>query len=223
MRRSVSAASMLGVLSGEVRKMKIEDHVYVDSGIAEVGPAISKWVGLVRDMYRDTNGEYVPYSYKERTNIGVLSNAAALDGWKSLEECASRKSRDGLPYHGRIDLKLWRNDRAFCFESKLTTNSPSKLPGRIKSEQRKALQDAKSLPEERGAERLAAVFVIPRFLQETEAEVAHREVQFVIDVCRGHNPQILAYTFPGRSARKSPDRMDHGKCAYGVILMGFRV
>jgi hypothetical protein len=205
--------------------MIIENLVHVEKEVEQLREVLDQWVVLLFQMYHETNGDHTPYSYKERTNIGVFANAATLAGWNAMEECASSKQREkgGEVYDGRIDLMLWKSDKIYLFESKLTANSPCKLRGRINSVLKKARVDAERLTATPGIGRLASVFVIPRFPEATPASDVAKEIKQVIGFCKEHKPNFFAYTFPGYSARKSLDREDNGMCAYGAILMGFRV
>lgn len=203
--------------------MKIEDFIYVRESAAPLRHLLECWVNLVQRMRVDSGGLQVPYSYKERTNIGVFSNAAVLAGWGALEECAEGKEAGGVIYDGRIDLLLWRDGIRCAFESKLTANSPEKLPGRIRVVFDAAKKDAGKLPKQVGVPRYATVFVLPRFPEGANDTEVAAQIYSVIKECQTHPHEFMAYTFPGKSPRKSPDSQDKGMFAYGVIVMGVSV
>ena len=65
--------------------------VFVGKRYAYWNELLQQWVFLVERVYRITNGKHAVYSYKERTNVGLLAAAAAANGWVALEECSSEK------------------------------------------------------------------------------------------------------------------------------------
>jgi hypothetical protein len=187
---------------------------------------LEQWVFLVERVYRVTDGQHAVYSYKERTNVGLLAAAATANGWIALEECRSEKlvDADGDDvYQGRSDLRIWRDKRHHEIEAKfLRVALASESTTRLTRTAERSIQDA-SRSVKSGARfdrKIAVTFVVPtitkaqaeKLLPEQIDEYQARLLQFVEET----TPSFTAYAFPGLApAVGSRDRR-----ALGVILFG---
>lgn len=215
--------------------VNIEDYVSLKTNDSPLAQLLQQWVELVKQIYTTTairRAPHAPYSYKEQANVGVLASAASKIGWAALEECAV--TRDGNKSHGRVDLSLWnKKGEKYLFEAKLTVRSVKSLRGRLRVVIENAKEDARKIDDDEDSTKFATVFVIPRFDDPGDIRTIQRELDDATSLCRGEssdfvfpdskNPDFIAYTFPGMVERKSPDHMDEGKWACGVIVMGFQV
>lgn len=187
---------------------------------------LEQWVFLVERIHRVTDEKHAVYSYKERTNVGLLASAATANGWISLEECRSEKylSADGDDvYQGRSDLRIWRDRRHHEIEAKfLRVALASESTTRLSRAAEKSIADAARSVEsgDKFDRKLAVTFVVPtitnsqleKLSEESLSEHRARLVKYIKDT----KPSFIAYTFPGVApAVGSPNRK-----ALGVILFG---
>lgn len=107
---------------------------------------LEQWVFLVERVHRVTGEKHAVYSYKERTNVGILAAAATANGWIALEECRSTKylgvDSDEV-YQGRSDLRIWRDKRHHEVEAKfLRVALASSSTSRLTKASEKSISDA---------------------------------------------------------------------------------
>jgi hypothetical protein len=203
--------------------MESSELLHVKRPLQHWREILEEWRELVRRIHLETRGEFTPYSYKERTNVGFLGCAATRVGWTALEECASLKCVDEATCIGRADLQLWKGRRQNSVEAKLTTDSVSRLIRKIPRRHSSAVADAHRMPHGARIQRIAATFVIPRFPVNVADADAAAMIESVVDASKMVQPTFIASVFPGRSPRKTSDRNDIGKCAFGVVLIGTHV
>ena len=91
----------------------LQSTVYASRRYVYWRELLAQWVFQVERGYRVTNAEHPVYTYKERTNIGLLAAAATANGWVALEECRAEKMSASSEdvYQGRSDLRIWRDNR----------------------------------------------------------------------------------------------------------------
>ena len=174
-----------------------------------------------------TKNEYSVYSYRERTNAGLLAAAAVANGWMALEECRTDKNStdesDDEVYQGRSDIRIWRDARHHEIEAKfLRVAFTSGSTQRLTKTAIKALADSsRSTPSGAKFDRkIAVTFVVPtmtvaQLAKTTDAEMEEYRSKLIKQIMSMH-PSFIAYTFSGAvTAVGSPNRR-----ALGVILFG---
>jgi hypothetical protein len=174
-----------------------------------------------------TKNEDAVYSYKERTNAGLLAAAAVANGWMALEECRTDKNSsdesDDEVYQGRSDIRIWRDARHHEIEAKfLRVAFASESTQRLTKTAIKALEDSsRSVPSgDKFDRKIAVTFVVPtmtvaQLSKTTDAEMEEYRSKLIKQILSMH-PSFIAYTFPGAvKAVGSPNRR-----ALGVILFG---
>lgn len=187
---------------------------------------LEQWLFLVERIHRVTAQKHSVYSYKERTNVGLLAAAATANGWIALEECRSEKyasSNSDEVYQGRSDLRIWRDKRHHEIEAKfLRVALASSSTTRLTKAAEKSIDDASRSVEsgDRFDRKIAVTFVVPtltntqvkKFDADALVEYQERLLRFI----QAKEPSFIAYTFPGPApAVGSPNRQ-----ALGVILFG---
>ncbi len=187
---------------------------------------LEQWVFLVERVHRVTEEKHAVYSYKERTNVGLLASAATANGWISLEECRSGKylSADGEDvYQGRSDLRIWRDKRHHEIEAKfLRVALASESTKRLSRAAERAIEDAARSVDsgDKFDRKIAVTFVVPtitiaqfeKFSEDALAEHRTRLLTFI----NSKKPSFIAYTFPG----PAPSVGQPNRKALGVILFG---
>ncbi|MBB5866134.1 hypothetical protein [Xanthomonas sp. 3058] len=187
---------------------------------------LEQWVFLVERVHRVTGEKHAVYSYKERTNVGLLAAAATANGWVALEECRSdkyAKTDSDEIYQGRSDLRIWRDKRHHEIEAKflrvaLTSSSTTRL---TKASERSINDAARSVESgDKFDRKIAVTFVVPTL---TNAQADSLSADTILDhrkrllefISKG-KPSFTAYAFPGIApAVGSPNRK-----ALGIILFG---
>ncbi|NMG17468.1 hypothetical protein [Aromatoleum bremense] len=187
---------------------------------------LEQWVFLVERIHRVTVEKHSVYSYKERTNVGLLAAAATANGWIALEECRSEKysSKDSEEvYQGRSDLRIWRDKRHHEIEAKflriaLTSTSTTRL---TKAAEKSVADAARSVESgDRFDRKIAVTFVVPT-LTNSQADKLSEKMQSehqerLINFIQEKKPSFMAYAFPGRA----PVAGSLNRQALGVILFG---
>ena len=187
---------------------------------------LEQWLFLVERVQRITKGDHAVYSYKERTNAGLLAAAAVANGWIALEECRTDKhisSDNEEIYQGRSDIRLWRDARHHEIEAKfLRVALASSSTTRLSEAAERAVRDsACSVPTgDRFDRKIAVTFVVPtmsvaQLEKTTEVEMDEYRTR-LIKYIQSTKPNFLAYTFAGpATAAGAPKRK-----ALGIILFG---
>lgn len=189
-----------------------------------------EWVALVLQSYARTSdafppySHYMPYSFKEQTNVGFLASAATKAGWLAMVECAFTKNGADSPKKGSADLLLFGDGTRYFVEAKLTGDLVHKLKKKVEDRLKSAECCAHEMPKVRGAQQVGLAFVVPRFAADTSAAGAsihevESELDEIIEHCRERKPDAFASVFPGSAPLPSNDSNDKGKCAYGLILI----
>ncbi len=188
---------------------------------------LEQWLFLVERVTRVTNNKHCVYSYKERTNLGLLSSAAATNGWIALEECRSEKYQShetSDTYQGRADLLIWRDNRHHEVEAKFVriplNNSDSV---RFDRAYENAISDSlRSTPsDEKSDKKIAITFVVPTLTNTqidkfTDDDIS-QNIQGLVDyIDSEYKPCLLAYSFPGNA----PCIGAKSRQSLGVILVG---
>ena len=201
--------------------MKKYELIQVKKPLIHWQGILEEWVSLVKRIHEDTKGEYSPYSYRERPNIGVLAAAAIKSGWSALEECPIIKNGG----NGRADLMLWKDSIHYQAEAKITCDSFEKLhyEDKVKDRFKKAKNDALALPDGPKSQRIALTFIIPRIEKGENIESGKPNIDNLLEWCMAEKPDLIASVFPGESPRQTGDRNDIGKYSVGVILIGSHV
>lgn len=207
--------------------------MYLENVVATRNPLkywqelLEQWIFLVGRLKRVTNGKYCVYSYKERTNVGLLASAAVANGWVALEECRSEKlitSDSNVTYNGRTDLLIWRDIRHHEIEAKfvrvtLTSSNTSKIKRVYEQAISDSLRSTKN--DIKSYKKIGITFIVPVIRQTKKEKLNDSEIsellQDLIDYIVGeYNPHILAYTFPGMTQISGSTT----KQACGIILVG---
>jgi len=199
----------------------IQDDILVKEPLEYWQEILEEWIFINKRTYRITNKQLAPYGYKERTNIGVLADAAVKTGWIALEECRSEKiakhdkSKTG---HGRSDLLLWRDIRHDHVEAKLTRVSlKSPTLKRINTVFSKAKRDVMRTTKkiEKEEKLIALTFIVPWVKKDVEYNDGEIE-EFIIRIKKEIDPTIFVCVFPGKVELVGAA----GKYGLGVILIG---
>jgi hypothetical protein len=186
---------------------------------------LEEWVFINKKVFRVTNGDFSPYSYRERTNIGVLAGTAVKTGWSALEECSSEKTTTNDTaevYQGRSDLLLWRDVRHDQVEAKFmrrSLNAPTLK--RIETVHGKAKSDAmrSTSNESRKENFIALTFIVP-WVENTIEEDCSRKINIFLDELYTElKPTIFASVFPGKSTLVGAEH----RAGLGVVLIGHAV
>ena len=202
------------------------DKIVVKPPLRHWQEILEEWVFMNKKITRITNGKFAPYSYKERTNLGVLASAAVKTGWAALEECRTEKSEkedETLSYQGRADLLLWRDARNDQVEAKFMRRSlTAPTLKRIEKVHGKARGDAaRSTTNESKKENCVALtFIVPWVKSEEKKDDTHGQVEALIDsLYRELKPTIFAYVFSWDVPLVGAEH----RTGLGVILIGHAV
>jgi hypothetical protein len=187
---------------------------------------LEHWVFLVERGYRVTDGQHAVYAYKERTNVGLLSASAVVNGWVSLEECRSEKyaSEDGEDvYQGRSDLRIWRDKRHHELEAKfLRVPLISESTTRLDRIDEKAIADAaRSVATgARFDRKIAVTFVVPMLtatqLEKTSHDNLRSNLKRLLEYIQSTKPHFCASSFPGVGTVSGREH----RRSLGVVLFG---
>lgn len=137
-------------------------------------PVLFNWIELVSQYSRTFPNGDACYWYSERTNVGILSSAAANTpgGWVALEEFSTKKRKEGgKKGPGRCDLYLAKKDHdvSFAFEAKQAwpgvTLINGKLAAFVAKKMRLAWEDVEKLERNEATVHVATCFVVPQFSQ----------------------------------------------------------
>ena len=187
---------------------------------------LEQWLFLVERVHRVAGKEHSVYSYKERTNVGLLAAAAVANGWIALEECRSEKltsiDSDEV-YQGRSDIRIWRDKRHHEIEAKfIRVALASTSTTRLSQAAEKSIGDASRSVKsgDRSDRKVAVTFVVPTLtnaqVEKLDAGALVEHQERLLTFIRKTKPSFIAYTFPGLAvASGSPNRQ-----ALGVILFG---
>lgn len=167
------------------------------------------------------------YSFKERTNVGLLSAAAIANGWVALEECRSEKyisEESEESYSGRSDLRIWRDRRYHEIEAKFTRIAlTSSKTVRFEKAYEKAVKDSLRSTSlgHRSEKRIGLTFVVPTLTNSQITSLTQAEKDLLLKglvtyIDREFSPHLLAYSFPGESPASGASH----RVALGVILVG---
>lgn len=209
-----------------MKQLSFLSHVNVVSRYKYWRELLEHWVFLVERSYRVTDGQHAVYAYKERTNIGLLAASAVANGWLALEECRSEKyaSEDGDDvYHGRSDLRIWRDKRHHEVEAKfLRVPLISESTTRLNRVAEKAIADAaRSVATgERFDRKIAITFVVPMLtvsqFEKASPEDIRSNLERLIKYIQDTKPHFLACSFPGIGTVSGREH----RRSLGVILFG---
>jgi len=176
--------------------------------------------------YRVTNAENPVYTYKERTNIGLLAAAATANGWVALEECrAEKKSASSEDiYQGRSDLRIWRDEKHHELEAKfLRIALKSTSTTRLDSAAKKSIEDAvRSLPSGAKFDRkIALMFAVPMLTASQYERASSEEIAGLLSKLNEYiraqaKPDFFASVFPG----VAPVSGRPNRKALGVVIFG---
>jgi len=202
--------------------MNIERHI-AKAPLRHWHEILEEWVFMNKKISRVTKGKFVPYSYKERTNLGVLAGAAVKTGWAALEECRAEKAEKEektLFYPGRADLLLWRDTINDQVEAKFMRRSlTAPTMKRIETVHRKAKGDAaRSISNESKKENFVALtFIVPWVKKGAFTDETHGQVNDFLDslICE-LKPTLLASVFPGEAPLVGAEH----RTGLGIILIG---
>ena len=178
---------------------------------------LREWVRLNKRIYKATKGEFAPYSYRERPNIGVMACAAIKAGWAALEECCSEKNAGFNS--GRVDLTLLRNGFHEKIEAKFTCDGFRELKGKIKSRHDSAKTDAAALARSPNSRNLALTFIVPR-VSDYDLKVFQEAVLDLMDHCMRLSPAIFGSVFPGKAPCRSVAKKAQQMTTAGIIVIG---
>lgn len=202
------------------------ERIVVKTPLRHWQEILEEWVFMNKKITRITKGKFAPYSYKERTNLGVLASAAVKTGWAALEECRAEKSEkedEALFYQGRADLLLWRDTRNDQVEAKFMRRSltaPSLK--RIETVHGKAKGDAaRSTSNESKKENFVALtFIVPWIKSGEKTDETHGQVNDFLDsLYQELKPTIFASVFSGEAPLVGAEY----RTGLGVILIGHAV
>lgn len=147
----------------------------------------------------------VAYWYTERTNVGILAQAA----WKSeliaLEEYQTKKMARHDPTassNGRCDLWISRNNGSDVIEAKQTyIKLGSKRNTAVaNSYLKKSLDDAKRTVGDSGEDAIGLAFLLGYFPAANidPTEIAGK-IELSIELVKASNADVIAWCFPGRA------------------------
>lgn len=193
------------------------DRIEVSAPLLHWKGILEQWVWLNKEIYNATKGEFAAYSYRERTNIGVMACAAMKAGWAAFQECCSEKNARLTP--GRVDLMLSCNGFHEQIEAKFTCDGFGKLKGKIKRKHDSAKTDAAALARLPNSRNLALTFIVPR-VNDYDLNPFHDAVLDLMDHCMKLSPAIFGSVFPGKAPRRSGAESEQHMISAGIIVIG---
>ena len=187
---------------------------------------LEQWTFLVERVYRVAGEKNAVYSYKERTNVGLLSAAATANGWIALEECRLNK-KDATDieeiYQGRADLRIWRDKRYHEIEAKflripLTSKSKTRL---TRAAEKSIADSSRSIKTGAKSDRkIAVTFVVPTISEIEEKQLSKEKKEYqeeLLKFIKDRKPDFTAYAFPGPACSVGSKG---NRKALGVIMFG---
>lgn len=206
--------------------MLLPSHVYASPRYAYWRELLQHWIFQVERSYRVTGTEHPCYSYKERTNVGLLAATAVANGWVALEECGTEKrtSESDESSPGRSDLRLWREKRFHEIEAKflriaLKSESSTRLERSAESSLEEAIRALDT-----GAKfsrRVALNFVVPTVSSAQYERLGEEHIRVLLadaskSILKSTKPSFFASAFPGKApVNGQPKRVSLGIYVFG--------